>query len=165
MEKKKKVSFQKVLMISVIAMALIVLIALLGRMAGFGTDLLFIGLLVWLKCFHKKMEPIVILKVWTSGAVGIGIVLGELLAAQAFGHGIGTATLLVLLFVQIVLDVGHVNDWIVGPATPFFVAGAILLAHGGNSIAQILYDYAAGFALAGLPFILIAAVMKNRKIR
>ena len=152
--------FKKTLLISFIILVLVVVYAVLGGVLHIGTDLLFLGIIVWAKCFHLSLKPADVLKCWTGAAVGVGIMLAE----HAVGGTAGTIVLLVLVFVQIIFDVGSISDWIVNPSIPFFLTVALILAN-FMSAGDIVKQYCLSFLGACVPIIIIGMILAQRKAK
>ena len=122
-EASEKMPFGKLLIVAFVVTAVVILLAILAGKLGVSAapEMCFIGILVWAKIFNHSLNPLDILKVWTGALVGILMCVATMLLGAKFGAGAGAIALLVLIYVQILFDVGKLCEWVVNGATPFFL--------------------------------------------
>ena len=162
MEEKKGSGIGKSMFISLIILIAVVLVVILCRALKLGTDVLFIGLLCWVKCFDLDLNPKTILKCWTGAGVGLLIWLANYFTTVKFGTVAGLVVLLVLVYIQIIFDVRNTCDWLVNAAEPIMLTLFIALS-AFLPMKTIVYDFCGAFVIAGLIPIIIGAILQSRK--
>lgn len=155
----KKLSFGKLVLVSVVVTLIVIALVLAAGALGVGAELCFLGIIVWAKCFQASFKALDILKVWTGALTGLLVCVAFLLISAKFGTDVGGIVLLVLILVQVIFDIGSLSPWVVNASTPFFLTVCILMATRGSDIPALFKDFGGGFALGGLSFIIIGLIL------